>query len=85
MAFGPGRLAGGRNQNKIGLGRALFRRGRWRQEVLQRRVLTLFLLRVGGLLEGGVVASKLESLTFPQALQRFLIQRSTTCDIITTR
>jgi hypothetical protein len=60
MSFGPRRLVGGRNQNKIGLSRALFRRGRWLQEVLQRRVLGIFLLRVGGLLEGGIVASKLE-------------------------
>jgi hypothetical protein len=85
MAFGPGRLTGGRNQNKVRLSRALFRRGRWLQEVLQQRFLALFLLRVSGLLDGGIMASKLESIMFPQAPQRFLIQRSTTCDRITTR
>jgi hypothetical protein len=73
MVFGPGRLAGGRNQNKISLDHALFWRGRWLQEVLQRRVLAFFLLRVGGLLEGGIMVSKLESITFHQAPQRFII------------
>jgi hypothetical protein len=84
MAFGPGRLAVGINQNKVWLGRALFRRGRRFQEVLQRRVLGIFLLRVGGLLEGGIVAAKLESITFPQAPRRLLIRRSETCVRITT-
>jgi hypothetical protein len=85
MAFGPGRLAGGRNQNKIRLGRALFRRGRWLWEVPQRRVLDISLLRVGGLLEGGIVRSKLESITFPQAPRRFLLRRSEVCNRITMR
>jgi hypothetical protein len=85
MTFGPERLARGRIQNKIGLGRALFRRGRRLWEVLQRHVLYIFLLRVGSLLEGGIVRSKLESITFPQAPQRFLIRRSNVCNRITTR
>jgi hypothetical protein len=84
MAFGPGRLAGGRNQNKIGLGRALFRRGRRLWDVLWRRALDIFLLRVSGLLEGGIMRSKLESITFPQAPRRFLIQSSEACNRVTT-
>jgi hypothetical protein len=85
MALGPARLAGGRNQNEIGLGRILFWRGRWLQEVLQRRIFTLFLLRVVGLLEGGIVALKLESVTFHQTPRRFIVQRPETSDRITTR
>jgi hypothetical protein len=85
MALGPARLAGGRNLNEIGLGRALFWRGRWLQEVLQHRVFALFLLRVGGLLEGGIVALKLESVTFHQTPRRSIVRRPETRDKITTR
>jgi hypothetical protein len=44
MAFGTRRLAGGGNQDKIGLDRILLWRGRWLWEVLQRRVPGVFLL-----------------------------------------
>jgi hypothetical protein len=65
--FGTRRLAGGRNQNKIGLDRILLRRGRQLQRVLQCGVPNVLLLRVGGLLEDGIVGSKLESITITQA------------------
>jgi hypothetical protein len=63
MAFGTRRLPGGRNQNKIGLDRILLQRGRRLWEVLQCGVPNVVLLRVSGLLEGGIVGSKLEPIT----------------------
>jgi hypothetical protein len=66
MALGPGRLARGRNQDKIELGRTLFQRRRRLREILQSRILDDFFLRFGGLLEGGVMRSKLEAITFPK-------------------
>jgi hypothetical protein len=51
MTFGSGWLARGRNQDKVGLDRILFRRRRRLQEILRHRVLDILLLRVSGLLE----------------------------------
>jgi hypothetical protein len=85
VAFGTRRLAGGRNQNKIRLDRVLLRRGRRLQEVLQCGVPNVLLLGVSGLLEGGIVGSKLESVTFTQARQSLLSQRSEVRNIIKTR
>jgi hypothetical protein len=67
VAFGTSRLARGRNQNKIRLDCILLQRGRRLREVLQCGVPNVLLLRVSGLLEGGIVGSKLESITFTQA------------------
>jgi hypothetical protein len=76
MVLGPARLAEGRNQNEISLGCALFGgKRRWLREVLQHFLFALFLLRVGGLLEGGIVAFKLEAITFHQATRRFIVRR----------
>jgi hypothetical protein len=85
MAFGPGRLAGGRDEDKIGLDRTLFRRRRRLWGILQRPILDDFLLRVGGLLKGGVMRSKLEAIMFPQAPQRFLVRRPEACNRIKMR
>jgi hypothetical protein len=52
MAFGTRRLARGRNQDKVGLDHILLRRGRRLREILQYGIPNVFLLRVGGLLEG---------------------------------
>jgi hypothetical protein len=85
MAFGLGRPAGRRDQDKIGLGCTLFWRRRRLREILQSRILDDFFLRVGGLLEGGVMRSKLEAITFPQAPRRFFVQRPEACNRINTR
>jgi hypothetical protein len=63
VALWFGGPAGGSNKNNVGLDRTLFRRRRRLQEIHQRHILDGLLLRVGGLLEGGVVSSKLEAFT----------------------
>jgi hypothetical protein len=59
MAFGTGRFAGGGDQNKIGLDHLLLQRGRWLYEILWRGISSCLLLRVRGLLEGGIMGSNL--------------------------
>jgi hypothetical protein len=85
VAFGTSRLARGRNQNKIRLDHILLRRGRRLREVLQCGIPNVLLLRVGGLLEGGIMGSKLESITFTQARRSLLSRRSEVCNVIKTR
>jgi hypothetical protein len=85
MAFGTRWLARGRNQDKIGLGHTLLRRRRRLREILQRRVLDNLLLRVGGLLKGGVMSPNLELITFPQAPRRFFVRRPEACNRIKER
>jgi uncharacterized protein with von Willebrand factor type A (vWA) domain len=63
VAFLLGGPARGSHKNNVGLDRILFRRRRRLWEILQRRFLDSFLLRVSGLLEGDVVSSKLEAFT----------------------
>jgi hypothetical protein len=68
MALGAGRLAGGGNQNKLGLNRLFPRRGRRLREIISwRGVSNCLLLKVRGLLESGVVGSDLESIAVTQA------------------
>jgi hypothetical protein len=55
--------AGGSHKNNVGLDHILLWRRRRLWEILKRRILDSFLLRVGGLLEGGVVTSNLEAFT----------------------
>jgi hypothetical protein len=62
MALGTGRFAGGGDLNEIGLDHLLLRRGRWLQEILWRSISSCFLLRVCGLLEGGIMGSNLVSI-----------------------
>jgi hypothetical protein len=85
MAFGTRRLAGGRNQNKIGLDRILLQRGRRLREVLQCGVPNVLLLRVSGVLKSGIMGSKLESITITQARRSFLGRRSEVCNVIKMR
>jgi hypothetical protein len=64
MAFGTGRFAGGGNKNKFGLDQLFLRRGRRLRGIIPRRgVSSCLLLRVRGLLEGGIVGSNLVSIT----------------------
>jgi hypothetical protein len=67
MAFGTGRFAGGGDQNKFGVDRLLLRRGQRLQEIPWRGVSSFLLLRVRGLLDGGIVGSNLESITITLA------------------
>jgi hypothetical protein len=85
VAFGTRRLARGRNWNKIGLDHILLRRRQKLQEVLQCGVPNILLLRVSSLLEGGIMGSKLESISFAQARRSLLSQRSKVCNVIKTR
>jgi hypothetical protein len=72
MAFGTGRLARGGDQNKFGLDHLFLWRGRQFQEFPRRDVSSYFLLRVRGLLEGGIMGLNLVSITFTLARQSFL-------------
>jgi hypothetical protein len=72
MAFGTGRFARGGDQNKFGLDHLFLRRRRRFREIPQRGVSSYFLLRVRGLLEGGIVGSNLVSITFTLARRSFL-------------
>jgi hypothetical protein len=72
MALGTGRFTGGGDLNKIGLDHLLLWRGQWLQEIPRRSVSSHFLLRVRGLLEGGIVGSNLVSITFTLACRSFL-------------
>jgi hypothetical protein len=77
MAFGAGRLAGGGNQNKLGLDHLFLQRGRQLQEIIPwRGVSSCLLLRVRGLLEGGIVGSNLISITITLARRSLLGGRS---------
>jgi hypothetical protein len=72
MAFGTGRFAGGGDQNKFGLDHLFLRRGRRLREIPRRGISSCFLLRVRGLLEGGIVGSNLVSITITLARRSLL-------------
>jgi hypothetical protein len=73
MAFRAGRLAGGGNQNKLGLDRLLLRRRRRLREIdLGRGIASRFLLRICGLLKGGIVGLNLIAVTITRARRSFL-------------
>jgi hypothetical protein len=67
MAFGTGRFAGRGDQNKFGLNHLLLRRGRRLWEIPWRGITSDLLLRIRGLLEGGIVGSNLKSITIALA------------------
>jgi hypothetical protein len=68
MAFGAGRLAEGGNKNKLGLNHLFLRRGRRFREIFPwHGVSSYLLLRVRGLLEGGIMGSNLISITITLA------------------
>jgi hypothetical protein len=72
MAFGTRRFTGGGDQNEFGLDHLLLRRGRWLREIPWRGISSFFLLRVCGLLEGGIVGSNLVSITITLARRSHL-------------
>jgi hypothetical protein len=77
MVFGAGRLARGGNENKLGLDHLFLWRGRRLREIIPwRGVSSCFLLRVRGLLEGGIMGSNLISITITLARQSLLGGRS---------
>jgi hypothetical protein len=84
MAFGLRGPIEGRNKDKVGLDRTLFRRGQQLWEILQRCILDSFFLRVGGLLEGGVMGPKWEAVTVTETPRGFLIQIFEDYNIIKT-
>jgi hypothetical protein len=77
MTFRARRLVGGRNQNELGFDRLLLRR-RWqlREIDLGRGVASSFLLRICGLLKGGIMGLDLIAVTITRARQSFLGRRS---------
>jgi hypothetical protein len=77
MAFWARRFAGGRNQNELGFDHLLLRRRRRLREIdLRRGISSCFILRVRGLLEGGIVGSNLISIMIPRARRSLLGGRS---------
>jgi hypothetical protein len=71
MAFGTGRFIGG-DQNEFGLDHLLLQRRRWLREILWRGISSCFLLRVRGLLKGGIMGSNLVSITITLARRSLL-------------
>jgi hypothetical protein len=72
MALGTGRFVEGGDQNEIGLNHLLLWRGRGLPEILWRGISSCFLLRVCGLLEGGIVGSNLVPITITLARRSLL-------------
>jgi hypothetical protein len=72
MAFRTGRFAGGGDQNKFGLDHLLLQRRRRLWEIPWRGIFSCFLLRVCGLLEGGILGSNLISITITLAHRSLL-------------
>jgi hypothetical protein len=68
MAFGAGRLAGGRNQDEFRLIPLFLRRRRWLREVsLRSGVSSCPLLRICGMLEGVVMRPNMVLVAIPWA------------------
>jgi hypothetical protein len=73
MTFRARRLAGGRKQNELVFGLLFLRRRRRLREIdLGRGVASRFLLRICGLLKGGIVGLNLIAVTITQARRSFL-------------
>jgi hypothetical protein len=77
MTFRARRLTRGRNQNELGFDHLLLRRRRWLWEIdLGRSIASRFLLRIYGLLKGGIVGLNLIAVTITRAHRSFLGGRS---------
>jgi hypothetical protein len=77
MTFRARRLAEGRNQNELGFDHLLlWRRRRLREIDLGHGVASCFLVRIRGLLKGGIMGLNLIVVTITRARRSFLDGRS---------